>query len=401
MNVHNKYLNELNILVIDDQDDIRESLEALIGMWAKNAYSASDGKEGLEVYKKYSPDIIVTDIKMPVMSGLEMIRSIKKEDPEFPVVITTAFQGTEYLLDAIELKVDGYIVKPIEKKELKKRLEAIGKSILLKKEINKKVNAEKEIDKLNENLQQEVYTQLKALREKDELLIEQSKLAQMGEMLNMIAHQWRQPLNAMSAAAINLSMRNELDLLDKESVEETSKFIQNETQIMSKIINNFMDFNKPEKNTEFSLYKSISVVDEMISSQLKSRDITLEIDVDKETKVFHNSKSIEHVLLNLILNSRDAFEDKKTKDKRIKIFTTTDEDSISLHIDDNAGGIPKEIINKIFNPYFTTKEQGKGTGVALYLSKQMVESVNGTTIDVEVINEHTLFKIKFHELSLK
>ncbi len=148
MNINNKYLNNLNILIVDDQVEIRETLQTLIGMWAKNAYSASDGKEGLESYKKYSPDIIVTDIKMPVMTGLEMIRNIKKEDPDFPIIITTAFQEPEYLLEAIELKVDGYIVKPIQKKELKKRLEIIGKSILLEQEIKKRLNAEKEYQDL-------------------------------------------------------------------------------------------------------------------------------------------------------------------------------------------------------------------------------------------------------------
>lgn len=148
MKIDNRYLNELTILIVDDQDDIRETLEALVGMWAKKAYSASNGQEGLEAYKKYSPDVIVTDIRMPVMSGLEMIRDIKKEDPDFPIIISTAFQDTSYLLDAIELKVDGYIIKPIQKKELRKRLETVGKAILLEQEIQKRVTAEKEYQDL-------------------------------------------------------------------------------------------------------------------------------------------------------------------------------------------------------------------------------------------------------------
>ena len=151
--------------------------------------------------------------------------------------------------------------------------------------------------------------QKRAIKKKDELILEQSKLAQMGEMLNMIAHQWRQPLNALSASAINLSLKNELDMLDKESVNEISKFVQSKAQDMSKIIDDFMEFNKPEKNKEFSLFESVSKVINIISPQLENRAITLEVDVDKDIKVFHNSKSVEHVLLNLIINSRDAFED--------------------------------------------------------------------------------------------
>ena len=98
------------------------------------------------------------------------------------------------------------------------------------------------------------------------------------------------------------------------------------------------------------------------------------------------------------MNTRDAFEDKnEIKDKTIKIFTTTDKDSISLHVEDNAGGIPEKIIKKIFNPYFTTKEQGKGTGIGLYMSKRMVENIDGCTISVEVIDGHTIFRIRFEK----
>ncbi len=235
----------------------------------------------------------------------------------------------------------------------------------------------------------------KELREKDSLLLEQSKLAQMGDMLNMIAHQWRQPLNAMSASAIQLSMKNDLDMIDKDSIENTSKFIQEQTQLMSKIINDFMDFNKSQKNSEFLLFEAVEQVIKMILPQLKNRNITLKTDIDKDIKVFHNSKNIEHVLLNIIMNARDAFEENNhIENKTIKIFTTSDKDYVTLTIEDNAGGIPKNIINKIFNPYFTTKEQGKGTGIGLYMSKNMVESIDDNTLSVDVIEGTTLFKIK-------
>lgn len=122
MNEVKNYLADLTVLFVDDEEGIREPFEALLGMWCKKAYSAANGKEGLEAYKKYKPDVIVTDIKMPVMSGLEMIGEIKKLNPDFPIIITTAFQESELLLEAIELQVDGYIVKPIPKKELKNAL---------------------------------------------------------------------------------------------------------------------------------------------------------------------------------------------------------------------------------------------------------------------------------------
>ena len=240
-----------------------------------------------------------------------------------------------------------------------------------------------------------VYEDITEKRHLKNQLIEQSKLAQMGDMLNMIAHQWRQPLNAMSASAINLSIKNQFDMLSKEFVEEISEFIQQETQSMSKIIDDFMEFNKPEKNNNFPLLESIYMVKSIVTAQFTSRNISLEVNVDKEIKVFHNSKSIEHTLLNLLMNARDAFDGSDLKDKKIKIFTTIDENFITLNIQDNAGGIPQDIINKVFNPYFTTKEQGKGTGIGLYMAKQMVESIEGSSISVEAVNNCTLFKITF------
>ena len=177
--------------------------------------------------------------------------------------------------------------------------------------------------------------------------------------------------------------------LDKESIEDMSKFIQKETQIMSKIINDFMEFNKPEKNDRFLLFESITQVVDMIPSQLKNRDITLEVELDKEIKVFHNSKSIEHALLNLIMNARDAFESTNIKEKKIKVFTTDGEGFTALHVEDNAGGIPEDVVKKVFNPYFTTKEQGTGTGIGLYMVKTMLK--NGFKGDITINKEKTGF----------
>ncbi len=233
------------------------------------------------------------------------------------------------------------------------------------------------------------------LKRKDQLIFQQSSLVQMGEMINMIAHQWRQPLNTISAAAINLSIVNEFEGATKELVEEKSEFIQQEIQKMSEIINDFMNFNKPSSNEEFKLYDSIININKIVEAQFKTRLIEVKVDIDKELKVFHNKKAIEHALLNLILNSRDAFEEQTVENKQILIDCKKESDKIVLAIQDNAGGIPQNIINKIFYPYFTTKEQGKGTGIGLYMTKQMVESIKGSTVSVESKDDKTLFKITF------
>jgi len=119
-----------------------------------------------------------------------------------------------------------------------------------------------------------------------------------------------------------------------------------------------------------------------------------DIHIDKNIKVFHNPKHISHIILNLLNNSRDAFDQNPNVINRlINIYTTVDNNTINLHIKDNAGGIPKKILDKLFDPYVTSKE--KGTGLGLWMSKKMAEKIEGTTLKVQVKNGCTLFSISF------
>lgn len=267
--------------------------------------------------------------------------------------------------------------------------------LLTCRDITSHKSQNKKLTLLTKSLKENISIKNKELTQKEELLLEQSKFAQMGEMLNMVAHQWRQPLNAIAASAANLSFQNQLETLDKATIEDTYRFIQNETKKMSEIINDFMEFNKQESNSTFNLYSVVSEVTKMVFPQLKNRNIKVVMNLDRDIDIYHNPKSLQHVILNLIMNARDAFENKNTiKDKKIKFYAQMDEKYINFFIEDNAGGIDKEIIKKIFNPYFTTKETGKGTGIGLYMSKKMIESIKDSYLSVENIKDGVRFKIK-------
>ena len=127
-------LKNFSILFVEDEPEVRESLYALLKIWTPNVYTAADGEEGLTLYREMSPDIIITDIRMPVMDGLEMIDTIRKENSELPIIVTTAFDDKEYLLQSIKQQVNGYLLKPVEKKELKRLLETIAKLLLFDRE---------------------------------------------------------------------------------------------------------------------------------------------------------------------------------------------------------------------------------------------------------------------------
>ncbi|MFA6136511.1 MAG: PAS domain S-box protein [Sulfurimonas sp.] len=318
-----------------------------------------------------------------------------KETKNCKEIITDCLKNNQEFLERKIQKKDGNTIDTFV--SFKKLSSPYGTNIIItSRDVTIQKQDELELKELNESLTKIIDIKAGELYENERLLLEQSKLAQMGEMLNMIAHQWRQPLNAISTAALNLSFQNELDTLEKGAVENISKFIQDETQRMSQIINDFMEFNRSEKNGEFLIYKAVEEVKKMVIPQLKHKSIALEIDIDTDLKVFHNSKSIEHVLLNLITNAKDAFENKNDmRGKKIRIVTTIENDTALLSVEDNAGGIKKEIMNKIFNPYFTTKEQGKGTGIGLYMSKRMVEDVEGSCLSVKNIDSGAVFSITF------
>lgn len=217
------------------------------------------------------------------------------------------------------------------------------------------------------------------IRMQDAILIQQSKSAQMGEMINMIAHQWRQPLNAISSAIIKLNMQSEMDILSKEEVKKTSKFIEDMTQEMSQTINDFMNFTKPTNQKEHINFHDIfEDIFKIIDTQLKNHNITINLDIEAGASVFTYKNELEHILINIISNARDALNELNNVEKNIDITIHMKNHLCIIKIADNAGGIDETIINKIFNPYFTTKDANKGTGLGLYMSKKLLqEHLNG------------------------
>jgi len=219
------------------------------------------------------------------------------------------------------------------------------------------------------------------IEKKDHLFLQQSKLAQMGEMIGMIAHQWRQPLNAISAEAINLSMMSELNELKEEDVQKSCDFIQKQCQKMSETINSFMNFVKQEKQKKgFIVQNVVQDTIAMLEAQFKSRNISLEFEDlhIEEIKLIGYRNLLEQVLLTIFSNARDAFEERKIEKSCIKTTINKFNNIIKIVILDNAGGIEPIYRKKIFNAYFTTKEPGKGTGLGLHMAKRIItEQFNG------------------------
>jgi PAS domain S-box-containing protein len=238
---------------------------------------------------------------------------------------------------------------------------------------------------------------LSETKEKDMILRKQAKLAQMGEMLSMIAHQWRQPLSAISAASIGLHIKSQLGTADKESVFQATKDIADYAQHLSSTIDDFRNFFKPNKELKSVDFCELTEsVLSLVEKPLMNRHIKLIVTLECKTKFLTYPNELKQVMLNLIQNSQDALMESKEETPYIKIVAKEDhlhEFPFILEVSDNAGGIKIETIEKVFEPYFSTKLEKNGTGLGLYMSKTIVEEHCNGRLSVENIENGVLFRI--------
>ncbi len=234
----------------------------------------------------------------------------------------------------------------------------------------------------------------KQLEEKEELMLNQSKHAAMGEMISMIAHQWRQPITTISMAANNILADIELDMLNNEEAKKFANEVSTQTQYLSNTIEDFRNFFKQDKDVETVDLKTIfNDTSSIILASLKNNGIDFILNFDKTIQISTYRRELVQVLINIIKNAKEALQEKDIKVKKIEIKIVTVEDKISIEIIDNAGGIKDEIIDKIFEAYFTTKDQQNGTGLGLYMSKMIIEKHLKGKISVYNTNEGATFKI--------
>ncbi len=266
--------------------------------------------------------------------------------------------------------------------------------LFLKKKNVKLQNAYQEIELLNSTLENRVFTEVEKNKEQQLLMLHQSRLAQMGEMISMIAHQWRQPLNTLSILSQTVVLKYHLNKLDDTVILQFNESSKKQIHQMSNTIDDFRNFFKPEKQMiEFCINDVLNDTIEMIKSVLELNEIDVVFDSQEEFVILGYPNELGQALLNIINNSKDALIDNNIKNKEINILLNKDNKNITLTISDNAGGIPSDIIDKIFDPYFSTKEEKNGTGLGLYMTKLIIEDHMNGKIIVENNSEGAVFKL--------
>jgi len=376
------------VLVIDDSNFICKQIKTILEPRNYKVTKALSAKKGLSYLYEKEFNLLILDMELPDIHGLKVLELIRKDIRflSLPIIVLSGTATPEIIRNSLKNGANDFLKKPFVFEEFILKVDLWIDYFRKKKALEEKTF---ELQFFNANLERLVLEEVEKNREKDKMMFAQSRHAQMGEMLAMIAHQWRQPLNAISMAVGVMDVRMQMDSFDKETAKEMSTKINKYIKHLSGTIDDFREFFKPQKEMTISSFETI------ITKALSLIEHSLE---SKEIKVIVNKKNVQEfityeneliqVVLNFLKNAEDVLLERAIKDATITITI----DNLSLSIEDNAGGIDEEILEKIFDPYFSTKDKN-GTGLGLYMSKIIVEEhCQGA---LQVLNTHNgaLFRI--------
>ena len=252
----------------------------------------------------------------------------------------------------------------------------------------------------NEDYKMVSILDLSELKEKEKMMLLQSKHSAMGEMISMIAHQWRQPLSSVSTMVSRIKLRNNMNKIDKEFLNNILDEMNEYIQYMSNTIDDFRNFFSVDTKKELTtLNEIVFTVYKMVDKSFCSQNINIEIKNTELSERLLFKNELIQILLNIINNAKDAFAEKNVENPLIQISFSEDEKYQNILIEDNAKGIDKKIIGNIFEPYFSTKTQKNGSGLGLYICKTILEKDNLGTIKVENKNDGAVFTIVINKES--
>lgn len=369
----------INILAVDDKESNLYSLESLLQELQLddeeielNIIKALSGEEALKMAMTKEIDLIILDIQMPGMNGFETAKFLKSNHKTRNIQIiflTAAFKAEEFVTHGFEVGAIDYFTKPIEKYQFMNKVK-LYLTLFIK---NKKL-----ID-LNDNLKVQVEQNVQAIREKDKMLFEQSRMAQLGEMIGNVAHQWRQPLSVITTASTGMKLRKSMNMLCDEEFTRNCDAITKNANYLSQTIDDFRNFIKEKKELQnVDLQKKIKEVLSIVDSSLKNSSIDVIEDMDSEPlNIDLVPGEFTQVIMNILNNAKDILQDTPTQKKWVKLCLKKEDKYAIVTIENNGKSIDEDVLPKIFDPYFTTKHKDQGTGLGLYMSYRIIEALNG------------------------
>ncbi|KAB7887543.1 CHASE domain-containing protein [Poseidonibacter ostreae] len=384
------------ILIIKNKDNhlSAKKLEELLFMFDKKVIASRTNKKGIITYAtKAFCDISGYSKEELLGQNHRIIKHPDTDEKVYKQLWETISKGEIYTGEIKNKKKDGsfYYVNITIFPEKNHKQEIAGYFA-----IREDITAKKEVEAFNNTLSLKVEQEVLENIKKDKLLLQQSKLAAMGEMIGAIAHQWRQPLNTLAIKLQFIVDDYEDGLVNKKYLELHSAESMSLVNFMSKTIDDFRNFFSIDKiKSTFDIKTKILETTNILSSQLSNYKIKTEIIGD--SFIFHGHASeFQQVILNIVNNAKDVLVEQKTEAGIININIKSDDEYGYIIISDNAGGIKDSVYERIFEPYFTTKEQGKGTGLGLYMSKMIIEDNMQGSLTAKNNENGAEFMIKFN-----
>ena len=356
-------MGKFNVLIVDDIEENIYSLKLLIeDNFNLNIFTATSANDAMGVLLNKSIDLILMDVQMPEVDGFEFTLYLKDLEiiKDIPIIFITGIYDTEqYKSKAYEIGGIEYITKPIDNNLLISKLKVYI-------ELYENLNKSKEDLVKTENL-----------------LIHNSKMASLGEMIGIISHQLKQPLNVLSLYCDCVEYSYKEGEVDDIYVKEFSQNTKSQIIYMNETINGFLDFYNPNKEKEvFNVSESIHAALKIVQSKIFSNNVKVNLELDEMLKISGIKMELSQVIINIINNSIDIFKEREINEKKISIKLFEKDSKTVLFLEDNGGGIKNENLEKILDPYFTTKENG--TGIGLYMVKLIIK--NNFKGELKVIN---------------
>ncbi|MEA3314642.1 MAG: hybrid sensor histidine kinase/response regulator [Campylobacterota bacterium] len=371
-------LNNFTLLYVEDDDDARDVTSTILRPKVKELFIASNGEEGLELYKQHSPDIVITDIGMPLMNGLDMCKEIKSINYFQLILVITAFNDIATLRSTIDLGIDKYILKPLyDYNKLFSTLENMAKILQL------------DIDMRNSKRISEI----------------ENKIKSMSDMIGNIAHQWRQPLSVISTSVSGMQINLEYGIhIEDKQIDECANRVLKNTKYLSKIIDDFSYFFEDTSTTLtlFSIKDAIEHNIDKLKESFEENNIHIIKNIT-DIEYFQNEEQFTKSILNIFENVKDVFTlHSEIKDRYFFIDVSKSNNEIVLIFKDNGGGIAEAILNRLFEPYFTTKHKRVGAGISLYMTNQViVNNFNGTILAQNEIYTYNKKEYKGAKFTIK
>ena len=379
----------MKILIIDDEKPVLEMLELSLASEGYEVLTAESGREGLKIFAHEAPEIVITDIKMPGMDGIEVLKRINASDIEAEVIVITGHGDMDSAIQALQNGASDFITKPVRDEVLMVSLERAKKKLAMARQLRD----------YTENLEDKVEACKIELEEAQEEIIRNERLATIGETVAGLAHYIKNILTGLRGGMymVNVGLEKDKPKMLREGWRVVSRNIERVSRLVMDLLTYSKD-RRPEP-TECDPKEIVSVVLNLLTDYAADHDVELQTDLDPAIeKAYLDTSGMHRVLLNLVSNAIDAciFDPDTSKEWQVMVRTRIEENGekrLVFEVSDNGVGMTREVQQKLFSRFFSTKE-GRGTGLGLLITQKIVEEHGGEIKVSSTSGKGTTFSVQ-------